>query len=253
VASPTNFVSFADYLGLNAEDAKRMSDSAFQGAGTDSGALEGLAGKQYGLEQGQVEGTDTGQYEAAGEKARTGLASYGTFLKKMSDPAERQQMLEEAFGKGSVNSLDTALAGVGGQSRVASEQERLKSIGAGLDERGAATEEARTVQERQKAAALAREERLSRIAASVKAQRAAAKEARIQADRQRVHEWGQSHVGGLDKFVQETGRKLGIGGEVWSDPRDPSKLGWQGMRRDAYKAGKLTRYELTEEERGLGW
>jgi hypothetical protein len=132
----------------------------------------------------------------------------------MSDPASRQAMLEKAFGKGSTNAFDTALAGAGGQSRVASEQERLSGIRAGVESRGAETEAARQRVEKSRAFDRAQEEMLAKRAAGAKASRDAAAAARARADEdRRVDSWArESGEGYYD------GNRYNPDEQVWANP-----------------------------------
>ncbi len=138
MADPSGFIDFSTYLGLNDEAGQQMLASTdAEGerlrneAETASNAhLTAAQGAGYGEAGGEA------HFQATGESARKGLASYGEFMKGMADPAARQALLEKTYGKGGVSWLDSAMAGSNSKSgRIAEGNAGLKRMGHEFDER----------------------------------------------------------------------------------------------------------------------
>ncbi len=115
----SDYVSFADYLGLNDESGRAMLEKTLEGGQGQLDGIQRSADAQLGAAGGAGRGQAAGRggrtaYDTSGEAVRTGLASYGEFMKGMNDPAARQALMEKTYGKGAVSWLDSALAGGSG-------------------------------------------------------------------------------------------------------------------------------------------
>ena len=107
----SDFVSFADYLGLNDEAGQQMLNRSMEQGNKLRGEADaaGQAHANFAKEAGSPGGE--AQFQRSGEVARSALASYGEFMQGMADPAARQALMEKTYGKGAVSALDSALAG----------------------------------------------------------------------------------------------------------------------------------------------
>ncbi len=112
--NPSSFVSFADYLGLNDEDGQLMLEKTLAPAEKMRDDAQGAMEEQNSVANTWSAGE---KFDAAEEKARAGLASYGEYMQGMSDPAARQALMEKVYGKSSVSRFDEAL--MGGNNRLA--------------------------------------------------------------------------------------------------------------------------------------
>ena len=107
MADPSNFVNFSDFMGLNEEAGQQMSDR-LSGYGAKYEGEADAAGEEQ--RRAALRGDKAG-FEAAGVKAKAATASYARFAKALKDPAARQQLMEEIYGKGKVSALDSSLTG----------------------------------------------------------------------------------------------------------------------------------------------
>lgn len=113
MAPPSNFVSFADYLGLNQEAGNQMTDRTLAQGDTLRDEAYGAVNARDAMAKDGAEA-----FESGGERVRKGLASYGEFMKGMQDPAYRQTLMEKVYGKGTVSALDSALVTSTGGGRI---------------------------------------------------------------------------------------------------------------------------------------
>ncbi len=114
MSDPSQFVSFADYLGLNQDAGQSMTDRAV-GDYHDGKSLDDITKlSDQNLAYANNTQKDGGVYGSTKEAVRTGLTSYGDFLKRMSTPEGRQSLMEDTYGKGHVSALDAAISGNSG-------------------------------------------------------------------------------------------------------------------------------------------
>lgn len=123
MADPSNYVSFADYLGLNDEAGQQMLSRTMEGSDKLRSEAEAATAARFNAAKG-----GTAAYEASGERERKALASYGDFMAGLSDPAKRQAMMEKAYGKGAVSALDSAFAGAAGGGRISAGQQDAQGM-----------------------------------------------------------------------------------------------------------------------------
>lgn len=112
MADPTGYVNFADFLGLNDEAGQEMLKRTTERGGALRDEVYAANENRDNLARGGAEA-----FASGGERVRQGLASYGKFMASLRDPAKRQALMEEVYGKGAVSVLDTAL--MGNSSRTA--------------------------------------------------------------------------------------------------------------------------------------
>lgn len=151
MAPPSNFVSFADYLGLNEEAGNQMADRTLAQGDALRSEAEAATAARFSAAKGGRE-----SYEASGERERKGLASYGEFMGSLNDPGKRKALMEKVYGKGAVSALDSALMrGAGGGRLDAAQDEgeavfrRAEEAGIRNDNRAGAYEQQRTGYEQQ--------------------------------------------------------------------------------------------------------
>ncbi len=252
MSDPGNFTSFSDYLGLNQEAGASMRQAA-------NDSYKGPREQQLGdLEQQHVKAAGAAGWgapgslansQALGESVRTGMASYGEFLKGMADPAARQALMEKTYGKGAVSAMDSALTGNGGGMTAANSQiNRMQTGAESADinaQRAYQTNKAsEAVGERNTASAVAN-------AKLAKQQRDAAISKSAEDSRERkINAWMQMKSGG-QKWDANNFHQYGQGGIIggsW-DPTDMNKTpeerrkvaydtteGW--MKQDEQARGK---------------
>lgn len=120
---PSNYVNFADYLGLNDEAGQQMLSKTMEGGDKLRAEAESATAARFGAAKG-----GSAAYEASGERERKALASYGDFMAGLTDPAKRQAMMEKAYGKGAVSALDSAFAGSAGAGRIDAAQKDVQGL-----------------------------------------------------------------------------------------------------------------------------
>ena len=127
MASPSGFVNFAEYLGLNKEAGEQMTERLMGEGNKLRDEANAASDSLYASASEAGEGGETNEksYVGAQERVRRGLTSYGKFMGGLNDPAERQVLMEKLYGKGSVSWLDSALAGGAGAGTFARGQDEL--------------------------------------------------------------------------------------------------------------------------------
>lgn len=137
MGAPSNFVSFADYAGLNQQAGQQMLDRATSGAGKLRADAVSASDAHYNAARAAGNGETGGvaEFERTGEQARKGLASYGEFMQSLRDPGARQALMEKTYGKGAVSALDSALAGSAGAGQIANGQRDARQLGTQLEGR----------------------------------------------------------------------------------------------------------------------
>ena len=129
MASPSGFVNFAEYLGLNKEAGEQMTERLMGEGNKLRDEANANADAHLNSARAAGEGSAGGEesYVAAGERSRVGLTSYGKFMGGLNDPAARQVLMEKLYGKGSVSWLDSALVGGAGAGQIAQGDGDLQS------------------------------------------------------------------------------------------------------------------------------
>lgn len=122
MADPSTFVNWNDYLGLNEGVGETMANRTLEEADKLQADARAAADARFGAARGAGETGNLKAYEAAGEKSRKALASYGEFMQSLKAPAARQALMEKVYGKGSVSARDAAMMGAQGAGRIQSEQ-----------------------------------------------------------------------------------------------------------------------------------
>lgn len=125
-STPDNFYSFADFMGLNDEAGQSMLDRTMGDySGPNAKDIRKLSNQNY------AGAADIGQgntFDQTANGVRTGLASYGAFLKGLSDPTARQALLEKTYGKGEASWLDSTLTGAAGGGRLGAMSKELGDL-----------------------------------------------------------------------------------------------------------------------------
>ena len=106
---PSNFISFADYLGINEEAGQQMAERTLENSngGMTPQQMQEMAEKHYASARNAGDSDkDGGVYKNTYETTQQGLASYSAFMKGMNDPAARRATMEKAYGNGAVSWLD---------------------------------------------------------------------------------------------------------------------------------------------------
>ena len=129
MADPSDFTSFADYLGLNDEAGRAMLERTKASHSGDEQNIQNLAQTRLANDRAGY-GRNTGDTRAI----QGATASYGDFLKGMADPQARQALMEKVYGKGAVSGMDSLLGGAGDQNKAA--QSRLSGLTEQSDQMG---------------------------------------------------------------------------------------------------------------------
>lgn len=149
--NPSDYIGFAEYLGLNDEAGKQMLAKTMQpGMALRNEATAATDARFQAAKNGSE------AYAQSGERERKGLASYGEFMKGLQDPGARKVLMEKVYGRGSVSALDSALTGASGAEAIDAGvkdagriQRRAEEAGMRNDERAAQYEKQRTGYEQQ--------------------------------------------------------------------------------------------------------
>lgn len=111
MSGPEDFISYADYAGLNEGEGQRMLEEAMKRQLTGDASPEQI--QQNAMNQYYAGGQEGSGFDDYGKRVQQGMASYGEFVEAMRDPAKRQALLEKVYG-GWATGLDSSL--VGGQT-----------------------------------------------------------------------------------------------------------------------------------------
>lgn len=236
MSPPSNFVSFADYLGLNEEAGQQMLDRTMAPGAKLRDEAMAATDARFSAAKGGAE-----SYEKSGERERKGLASYGRFMKSLNDPADRQRLMEEVYGKGAVSALDSALVTGAGAGRLDAAQKegqgvfrRAEEAGIRNDERAAAYEKQRVGYEQQDASEKARRQ------ANYDNQQAMKKKRAIDDENRRIDSWASSssgYYGNAYRPDQEVG-----GDWFGANPFDPNP---RETAREKERRGLAAREQAT--------
>ncbi len=133
-----DFLNWSDYMGLNSEAAEAMGQRTMVQGTKLRGDADAAISQRYKLSRAAGEGSEADgvAYDASAEKVRTGLASYGEFMKGMSDPAARQALMEKTYGKGAVSWLDSAMAGGGRGADGMRDARQFETYAGDMNDRG---------------------------------------------------------------------------------------------------------------------
>lgn len=238
--NPSDYIGFAEYLGLNDEAGKQMLAKTMQpGMALRNEATAATDARFQAAKNGSE------AYAQSGERERKGLASYGEFMKGLQDPGARMALMEKVYGRGSVSALDSALTGASGAEAIDAGvkdagriQRRAEEAGMRNDERAAQYEKQRTGYEQQDAAEKARRQ------ANYDQQQAMLKKRAVDDENRRVDSWASSssgYYGNAYRPDQEVG-----GDWFGANPFDPNP---RETAREKERRGLAAR----ERETGKKW
>jgi hypothetical protein len=251
--TPSGFVDFSTYLGLNQSAAEEEARRLIEELGIDKKEKQLQSAQSIFGGEGRLNG-QTGMKSAFGstqnEAAYNGnLASFGEAMARLQDPGLRQAALRKSFGGGA---LDAALVGAsGGLGDLEARKRAMETGDADMKtrmEKGFAQGQ----QERAQWDAAEKSDSERRAAAKASADAMAAKHAQEAEDR-RIDQWalaGNSYFG--DQYRP--------GQTVWKDPNAhamlESPVGWLGgapsSARDQESARDHARRQLYAYEKSTG-